>query len=588
MPAATLSSPEATYVAATRTEASLNRSGQEAAVRIRQEMQKNTQAATSPMEAFRKSVEASKPLAPGAQRLIESNIGVTFDDTGAKDRDPEEMTRFSTANKGETLARDYLGEGGYDALNPAQQTELRRQAEDVLTLDPQMEAALPTNPAARERMIVDLLKQEGAITEIRARYNQVFSEQARLTNEATAAEAGYREAEAEETRLQREVTRNSNDLATTVAALDRFRPGATDARDLDRLNGQYSRLQEQLESEQELTNDLGRRIRNQEDRRDRTTDPAIIAQIETDILAKNGDRDTHRAEARRISRQMAKRDELQAEKARLEAEKQKLEEEAPKLAKQHQEALRKKLELQATRDLAIDARANSEQAFVDSINNIVGAGIAKYLEGQLEQADAVRIKLNNEDIAKTTDAIEKALKIEAATIYRKGKKFSTRYDGKSTDASMADLVSTDPTRGPDAVLRSMLTPVLQEEIRTGRLVLKPGETFDDVLKARMDDKEFVGRMRPVAIEALVAARVKTGRLTKEEATIIVNSDWGAGLIDRAKSLNSGTEQAIQQLREQGTISSDLMASLKKMEPGMVLKILLALFGGAVGFAITHH
>jgi len=546
--------------------------------------------------------------------VLDSNFGVMIDATsGKKDysTDHAAETRLRHAKHDAELVRDLITKG-YDHLDdkgkkPATKTTRRDEAiklvEELFHGNPDLLATLPKDKATRDALIADILRNPNAVKEVTTLYKSTMTEESKLEDTVTPARLAYE-------KLNAELVAKTTERDAAATALQKakdmrisFEPGGSNVIELENLTNQLPGLRNELTENNDAIAVFGRSMKNLQGQLLQAQvdgDAAEEAKIEAalDIIkAKRLEKTTRNSE---IEKLQARQRELKEAKDNAPKDEEKFTRERDLLETARTDLERRTLIAKGSFEGLKISRARDEQEFADEVSSMLQGGVAEFIHAEIGAADKARTELLNEEIAKTADLAARILQKEAEVRYRKGYNKGGnplgRYEKSGDlDTDMVMLTEEDPsnpTKGADRIVSRMLTYGLKREVAAGRMTQAEADKMYD---ERMADKDWVTKMRPTATEALVAARINTGGLSEKEAMIIVKSDWGKDLIDRALQVNPKAEAALQAVKDmgvlQGATREQLIEDLKKKAPGLILSVLLALLGGGgavfVGQRIIH-
>jgi len=581
-----LGSREALLKAAIRPEAKLVSEGQVHAVKLREGMKKAGQS-ESPVDDLDKSLEATKPVNPDrARKLIDRNVGTDVDAKGErvwnKKADREARKKLQGL---EEVAREMTEEGGIDKLIAAgkgdQAIEL---AEIALTADPEMAALLPdkaTDPVARRDEIIAFLKQPGMAQKIKAEYNARFKEDAKLADEVSPAREALKKAQEAERLNKEALDKNKKDLGTTTAELEQFDPGKTKALKLDRLTADLPTIESNLELSQYNLDTVSKQIDRLNLARINAIakDPAAdVSTLDTEITTKEAERIKYAGEVKGYKAQIQEKLDLETEKSNLEATKKRLEDEVPTLEEQLREATAERITKKLEFDEKLDERADQEQAFADNVRNVITQAVAKQVRENLTLGKKVQDEELQKLESETVDQIEKAFYRTLRTRYEEPRKpgfvmsnkGETQPNKVNINQDYEDLVSLDPAKGSEVVMRRLLDEGLQAT------VADPAERAR-IIDEKMKDAVFVKNTTSTMVETIAAAKLRIGKLKPAEVRTIMDT-WGGDMLDKARKKNTDLDAQLAKLTGEGVIDKTLF---RKLSDSKLLRILMLLLLGGV-------
>ncbi len=595
-PVDALGSREALLKAAIRPEAKLVSEGQVHAVKLREGMKKAGQS-ESPVDDLDKSLEATKPVnSDRARKLIDRNVGTDVDAKGErlwnKKADREARKKLQGL---EEVAREMTEEGGIDKLIAAgKESQVIELAEIALTADPDMALLLPdkaTDPVARKEEIIAFLKQPGMAQKIKAEYNARFKEDAKLADEVSPAKEALRRAQEAEKLKKDALDKNKKDSGTNTSELEQFDPGKTKALKLEKLTTDLPTIESDLELSQYNLDTVSKEIDRLKLARINVIakDPtADISALDIEITAKEAERIKYAGEVKGYKAQIKEKEDLETEKRNLEVTKKRLEEEAPTLEEQLRgataERITKKLEL----DEKLDERTDQEQAFADSVRNIITQAVAKQVRENLTLGKKVQDEELQKLESETVDQIEKAFYRTLRTRYEEPRKpgfvmsnkGETQPNKVNINQDYEDLVSLDPVDpitgkggGPKVVMRRLLAESLMSTVPD------PAERAR-IIDEKMKDPTFVSETTSTMVETIVAAKLRIGKLKPAEVRTVMDK-WGEDMIGKARTKNANLDKQLAQLTGEGVIDKTLF---RKLSDSKLLRILMLLLLGGVAIA----
>lgn len=579
-----IDSREAQIMAATSTETRLQTQGEQNALKIKQKMAEEPQG--TPLENLSRALETVQtPSGEKAQRLIDENIGVDRDSTtGGKMRTSEESARKTNVTKYEKLSRELIDKG-YDSLSKVQKDEALKFAETILTISPEIAAIVPADPAQRREFIEDMLRQKGFVGLVKAEYSAKFSDSVKLEDEITPSAGQLEKAKEAERQMQAERDRVRRELDETTQKLERFEPGQADAVELERLTTDVPRLEGELAGYQadldDASGDLANLLRVQLNRLNRGEDTGVI---DAAIVTKKGEKKTIAASIKTASDQIAKKSQLERAKANLPGKKQELADNLVAAEAKMAEATRTRLSAQANVESLKEQRREKEQEFVSETRDIIPEAVAKYIKQQLQAAENAQMEIVREMGEKSTDIAQKAISNQIFVNWEK-RRTPTILNRSEREINTAQInldMSTllDPDQGPATIITEMIQAELKADVAAGKMTQNE---VDQIIQLKMKDKEFIGSVTPSVVGALLRQRLKIGTITEAEQDIIINSDWGKGMLQKAMESNNNPQIAaeIDVLKKAGVVKPEGMdAPTRKKFLWMIL-----VGGLAAGIAI---
>lgn len=546
--------------------------------KIRQELsaQKNANAS----ERFGRARTAQEAFNPGTRKvLLDANFGTERNADGTRNLDTEEALRLKSAEKSEKLARE-LVEIGYDRLNSGQQKDARRIVERAISISPVLKDQLPTNPTQKDQMLAQILKDPDLLAEIVSVYGERMGVSAKLDDLVSEARKNLDEKTQQEAEAQTELAETNNRLTVVGGEIARFDPIADRGKQLADLELVVPDLREEVDTITEELRQTQETIAMYKQMlffaRTVGDQQRIQGQIQGELAKASG----LRSQKTEANKKINQYNTLIEDKKRLSQEKTDLEKKKQDLTNRLNVITKDKLMLQAEVSTAQLQRGQQEEDFLNDVNGILTEATYNYLESQLTRADETQKRVLEDMLKTATTDTEKRFLTQQLSRYdrprtptllnsRKTEPNTVNIDGDTTI-----LFSSDPVLGgPEGLLRKQL--------------LDSGATasqVDEMLK----DKDFVEKMGSQAVESLLAAKLKSGRLTEDEAEKIIKSPWGKGMVDSALQSNQKVKDAMEALRSQGVIKGDIRDAIGRMDKKSLLAVLLLVIGtgGLAGFGLA--
>lgn len=546
---------------------------QQASAKVREHVRKSTE--PSPLTALSEAAKSlRKPPAGSFERLLDSNIGVERKADGKRQLTPSENIRKDTAVKYEKLARE-LAEKGYDGLSAGDKIEARNLVNLTLSSLPEVNAVLPPAGPDRDAILEKILRDENQtfIGKVRAVYLEKTSDSNK--HDSTSIEASkkqYDEAKAAENLKKAEKERTEKELKQVESDLDKFSTGKPKAVDLEKAIKRAPTFQRQLEEKQDELEGINDQLEALKVGRRR----AIIAgtattTFDTQIQALTPDKRKLEREIENVNTEIAKKGQLEEEKKELQGKQKSLTEKLDSVKPELEALSKARLEAQAEfAGLKVD-RAYVEQAFADSLQDIIPEATLRYLEENIKLADEQRVKLLNEEIAKTGDKGEKALLQQMLERWQNTD--LSPIKGNIRDDFNNIMNRAPAIGGPD----NLISRMLNAEVTAGRLTMAEANE-------RRNDPEFLKKMGPQVTEGLLRQYIKIDKLSSRQAKYIGNTEWGKGMILQAFTKNEAAMSELNALREKGLIKGSPLEFIKSLKGPSLLRLLLLLLGSAA--AIT--
>lgn len=546
--------------------------------KIRQELSVQKNANVS--ERFSKARNAEAVFNPGTRNiLLDTNFGTDRNPDGTRILDTEEAARLKSAQKSEKLARE-LVQVGYDRLDATQKKTARTIVERAISISPVLSDQLPTNPVQREQMLAQILKDPDLMAEIVTAYGERMDISKKLDDLVSEARKKLGVKVEEESVAQTELTETNNELTVVGGEIARFDPTADRGKQLADLELVVPDLKEEVDSITEKLRQTQETIAMYKQMmffaRNATDQARIQGQIQSELTKASGLRQDKMDANKKINQYNT----LIADKKRLDQEKVDLEKKKQDLTNKLNTITKDKLVLQAEVSTAQMQRGQEEEDFLNNVNGILTEATYGYFESQLTRADEAQKQVLEQMLAEATEESEKKFISQLLTRYEQPRTPSllnprkTEANKTSIEADTVILYSGDPVLGGrEGLLRKQL--------------LDSGATASQV-DEMMKDKDFVENMGNQAVETLLAAKLKDGNLTEEDAEKIIKQPWGEAMIKKAFESNQNAKNVLASLREQGLIKGDLREAIQRMDKKSLLAMLLLAIGtgGVAGIGLA--
>src|SRR3989304_5443628 len=516
---------------------------------------------------------------PAAQHLIERNIAGEKDSGGSIKRSPEQQRRFEEANRWNTL-NQALVEKGIDSLSPDQRKNAIDQVRDVLKRLPEAERLwwnLSVDQINDE--VTRLLKAPDFIARIREARSEATGESRIISVDVITAQAKSEAAKSKKWQAERSLAHNNGERDNVTARLEQFEREAPD---------QTARLEE-LER---LSEEAQARLRDLENTQLAfAVKGKALPEMASQLGDKRAEVDKYRREISTIRRDLSIRETLQREKAELQETRGQLEQQRIDLEKAVNETIRDHRLAQAELDGVSLERSQAEEEFVAGLRNVLRDGTFAYLEDKITNAEQSLNEMLKEEIAQTQDTAEKAFISGIRGRYvgnphkeKRGGLLGVRTKevwvpglpkGEVIDGDYQKYVeSGNPLHLVKGLLEAGRDPTTGERLLT-----------DEQVTSLLTNKEFIEKMGPRAIEELLRARLKTGDITENEATIIANYDGGAAAIEAALKKDPRGSEFIEEIQAK-TGEEDLQKAVKRLSGKSILAILLMILSSALASSIS--
>lgn len=544
---------------------------QQARAKVRQKVKESTD--LSPLNALSEAAKSiRKPAAGAFERLVDANIGIERRVDGKRSLSAAEIVRKDVAVKYEKLARE-LAEKGYDGLSAGDKLEARNFVNGVLSALPEVAAILPAAGADRDAILEGILKDQKLLSKVRLVYAEATAEDKKLdSSRIEESKKQFDEAKAVEDKKKEEKTRTEDELSSVEKELRKFSPTGAKTKELETILKRLPTLQRQLDERQDALERIDDDLEsNKAGRRHAVRTGAPTTTFDTEIANLTIEKRKVEKELEKTSVEINKKAQLESEKTDLQTKQRSLTEKMGALKPEFEAAVKTRLAAQAEfAGLKLD-RAYLEQAFADSLRDIIPESTVRYLESNVKLADEKRTELLNDEIAKTKDKVEKTL------LYQMQVRF-TNSDGsliKGTIRSEYDILKNRaPTMGPKELIRQYLNA----EVAAGRITVVERDE-------KLNDAEWVKAMSPKVAEELLRQYLKIGKLSVAEAEHIMGTEWGKGVIDSALTKNEAIMTELKKLKEKGVIKGSPLEYIKGLKGSALLKILLLLLGAAAAVGI---
>src|SRR3989344_5859158 len=536
---------------------------------------------------------------PAAQHLIERNIAGEKDSGGSIKRSPEQQRRFEEANRWNTL-NQALVEKGIDSLSPDQRKNAIDQVRDVLKRLPEAERLwwnLSVDQINDE--VTRLLKDPDFIARIREARSEATGESRIISIDVVAAQAKLEATKTKKGQAERSLAHNNGERDNVTARLEQFEDRTatggskgTKLQELEKLEREAPDQTARLEELERLSEEAQARLRDLENTQLAfAVKGKALPEMASQLGDKRAEVDKYRREISTIRRDLSIREALQREKAELQETRGQLEQQRIDLEKAVNETIRDHSLAQAELDGVSLERSQAEEEFVAGLRNVLRDGTFAYLEDKITNAEQSLNEMLKEEIAQTQDTAEKA--------FISG--IRGRYVGKPQKERRGGFlgVGAKDVWVPGLPKGEVIDGDYQKYVESGNSlhVVKglldagrdptPGERLltDEQVTNLLTDKEFIEKMGPRAIEELLRARLKTGDITENEATIIANYDGGAAAIEAAIKKDPRGSEFIEEIQAK-TGEEDLQKAVKRLSGKSILAILLMILSSALASSIS--
>lgn len=495
--------------------------------------------------------------------------------TGARSKTPEQQARFNRAEKAAKVARE-LVEKGYDKIDTADKPAIRTALSDAISIWPEGKAILD-GVTDREAFLDEILKDPRMAETVGKVLEKTMSAEA-LVDKVTKAKAKAEEAKVrldgkktEEDRINVQL-RDIQKKISDFSGPSRTKPeGGESFKKLKDLRETHSSDKATLVTVEQQLNQLNSRMNSIVSSR--------RADLSSSLESMQGEVTTLTEQAQNLRLRINQKEELEKEEGRLREQQENLEQQKAAVGSEIAQLTREELLARTDLTLATNERNAGEEAFAKNLEGVMREASMDYLQDRIQEAEEAQDKVIKEEIANAKskeerDVLEGILnrwdKNKEVWTWR-GKKTIKVFDKKQIGEDFSDLIA----KGPEEVIKNMLTR---------------GRTEDEA-KEIMKNKEFVDEMQDKVVERLITRKLQTGKISKDEARRILESDWGKGMIDAALANKKEIADAFEKLRESGVMHGSVAEFLSTRSSFEIAGMLAAIFGvgllgagGAVGSA----
>ncbi|MCL5433147.1 MAG: hypothetical protein M1524_03505 [Patescibacteria group bacterium] len=508
----------------------------------------------------------------GIDVLIDQNIGTERNPDGTKKRKPGSDTekRFKEAQKYSSLAKDFL-ERGYDSLGDPQKTEVRKFVELTIKAWPEGSALFSgMTDNQKKATIEDILKDPSYVSKLRGVFEGAIDSSKTIPDIAPDLALKFDEAKKREKEKQLESSEVQRNLTKTNDELAEFDTGGRKSDRLEAIEKDLPELTVELEDKENKFDELKDEIKYLEQtRRTMLLRGVDTSALDTDLIEKNGQLRELRRDTNKIKKTLTERDSLQQEKEQLKQKRQQLEIQRTKLDDEVKSLTKERINAQAEVASAQIDRSSQEEDFVDNLRGVFSEASMQYLEEKIIAMEEVQRQFIEEEKAKTTDPAEKAILDSLLKRWDSEKQtgvFHKRTIREFNEHQIKEDFDKLMTSGPNEIMKDIL--------------MKGGLTEDEA-NAKLADPEFLAKMQPQVVERLITRRIQTGALREDQARMIIESDWGKGMIENAIKNKKEVKDALDKLRSEGVLNEGVIDWFKKKSGGSILSILLLLMGTAL-------
>ncbi len=482
--------------------------------------------------------------------------------TGKRIRTTEEQAVYDRAKKAETSVFKFL-ELGYDKVSPGEKKRLEGVVLANAKRNPALFAQLdPLTPDQQNDWARRKLRDPRYASEIGKMLVNIGDPENKLGNEVLLANDQFEIQDVEKKNKQLEIDDVDRRLAPVNNKLTAFeRPVAgsggtvgAKADELERLKSSLPTLAAELHTLNRTLIGARQREKFLDDERTATLrNPGTAGRRPIEEISKElTDASTlvSDTEEQIVNRQaqLGKIDILEKEEKQLEDQKQNLDKER----RERQAEMNKiELELKRRQRLFMDAKAlrasreediakGLESVFAGATNELLDKEMQEYLTATNAELDAKKLKATDDNEKAIYDALQHEF-LGPERIRRKGllgfrtiEKYRPISKAK-VDAYYGAIMANGPEEPMKRLLISRINPA------TGRVYTDPEAT---AILANKSEGSLYSKMQPEVVKQILARKMIVGGISPEDIHIVVNSRWGAGMIDQAKESNEAFRSAV--------------------------------------------
>lgn len=483
-------------------------------------------------------------------------------------RTAEENKRYQEAKTTQALAHDFL-EKGFDKLNPDQRKDAIAMVKDVVMMLPEANAILDAlGRDDADKMVGELLKDPEFASLMRPIFEKAQESGKGLEqSQLTALKAKLQGAERSEERKREAYKANEKQIKALGDQIHAF--NNTPRAERNQWDGKIKsrQLEELIKAEPKLN----------ADRRELDKQKAAVSREITRLHNITTNRKDVDAESKLIEEeerlkgldkqiegiddQLKLKSDLQAERANLDKDMKACEEKVDALDDEWKSATTARLIAQADFDSASLTRTAEEGQYVDKLKGVFTETAKEFFQKRLKEAEDAENKVLAEEKAKAKSNAEKNI---LDTMMKRWNGKDGKYNKKQIDSDFEALM----VFGPEQLMKDMLKMGI------------PKEELEEFYK----DKELVANLRSKLAEKVISKKLKTGKITEQDADKLFESEWGKPALESAINNNSEAKKYIDKLKEDGLIKGDVFSWLKGMDNKKRLgwlALILALAGGGV-------
>lgn len=531
-----------------------------------------------------------EPSKPGLDTQLEQIGATSLDKNGKVKRTSEDQTRYNQAKEaGESVEK--LLNFGYDSpeLSPAEKTKLQTWVIDSLKkANPNLARIIDKMKDPQKIKLAERYLHDSSFLAAAGKHFNATMEKPLLTDSVTEADVLHTNSEAKRAGKQGEVEAVSQELTRVENSLKTFERDpagvavGSNATKIDQLEKDLPQLKADqrvakttkanaetrvtaLTREREIAAKAANQTRVDQIDTDIATEQKRISDAE--LIIENAQEKTQELDKLKQQEQTLReqRGIKAAEKARLTSELKVIE----------AECRERNIKLNQTKI----QRKGEEEGLVTNLETIVGRAANDCLNQEYQLLGEVLVQDIETKKQETKDAREK-------TMYEAIQKRWTEIR-KGKVGILKEKVAGDFEQlmkgGPEAVMKNILTGTINPETK---VVYTPAE-IDKLLK----DQEFVAKIQPEVIKQLIANKMITGGIRQEEVFVIINSQWGKGMIEQAIDTRKQFRQMVEgiagaeALRDRRGFWQKFIEQMK-LKPELWWMLFAGIIGAPIAFAIA--
>lgn len=492
--------------------------------------------------------------------------------TGVKELTAQEQARRDRAETAANLAKKFI-EDGYDNMTDTEQDSFRDVFLDEAKLRPFLEQEMQgMNDAQKKAFAERYLKDPRFTKELREVFNRLLDPERRFTDISTFQEEKEKaDLDIEDAKAEREDHKRLWELNDSRLKEYEVRPSAARGRppekgarlqrlegleeevrisrndldvarrdlsgiqsDANRLRNELNLLQRQAQSGLQVpggrTQDVVRRELEALSAREISARERV-SQLDGEVAVKEGERDSLNAERDSL---LESRKELDAERRRLER----------KYKDAERAVIKRQWELQDATAIRTgeeeDLVNGFENVFSDAGNNILNTEVEKANEAFTAELESLKQQTTDQNKKALYDALSE--EFLGPTRYRKRGLLGFRRTEAYRPISKAKTNAIH-----DGLMRGGPEGTTRDLLKTRINPATNANYTDSEIDTILADKNFVNEMQPEVVKQVLARKILVSGLAKEDVHIIVNSQWGKGMITKAIETNDEFRKAVEDL-----------------------------------------